>query len=124
VFCNRRRYRRDGLESLRDNSTYEPSPEEPALSLSKGTAENGPARSPGFRCGSATGEFSRTLFKPLHDRQNLGQALLSAVLEDLFRQVVLYVSLIPHHFVVGGSQQLGAAIAQLLANLLLHPRVV
>ena len=52
------------------------------------------------------------------------QLLLSAVLEDLFRQVVLDFSLIPHHFVVGRPQQLGAAIAQLLANILLHPRVV
>jgi hypothetical protein len=29
--------------------------------------------------------------------------LLSAVFEDLFRQVVLYLGLIAHHFVVGGS---------------------
>jgi hypothetical protein len=29
---------------------------------------------------------------------------LGPILEDLFRQVVLHVSLVPHHFVVGGSQ--------------------
>jgi hypothetical protein len=50
--------------------------------------------------------------------------LLSAVFEDLFRQVVFYLGLIAHHFVVGGSQQLGAAVAELLADVLLHPGVV
>src|SRR5882757_5119329 len=50
--------------------------------------------------------------------------LLSAVFEDLFCQVVFYLGLIAHHFVVGGSQELGAAVAQLLADVLLHSRVV
>src|SRR5882757_3358189 len=50
--------------------------------------------------------------------------LLGAVFEDLFCQVVFYLGLIAHHFVVGGSQELGAAVAQLLADVLLHSRVV
>ena len=35
--------------------------------------------------------------------QCLANNLLSAVLEDLFRQVILYLGLIAHDFVIGGS---------------------
>jgi hypothetical protein len=38
-------------------------------------------------------------------------SLLRAVPEDLLGQIIHHVGLVPQHFVIGGSQQLGAAIA-------------
>src|SRR5580704_3897191 len=51
-------------------------------------------------------------------------SLLRSVFENLFRQMVFYVGLITHRFDVGGSQQLGAVVAQLLADVLLYAGVI
>ena len=50
--------------------------------------------------------------------------LVGVILEDLFGKEVLDLGLIVHHLQVGRLQQLCPAIAQLLPDRLLHPRVV
>ena len=50
--------------------------------------------------------------------------LLGAAFEDLFGVVVLDTGLVAKHFVVGIFEELGAAVAELLADGLLYARVV
>src|ERR1017187_1426025 len=58
-----------------------------------------------------------------HRRRRKTAALLGVALEDPFGEEVFHLGLVAQHLVVSALQQLLAAVAQLLADVLLHLRV-